>query len=70
MCRSVCLCLYKAHAHSDCCEAMHAHVGVYVLTCTGRMLSDVMHRVCFGLCRTYAHCDCCKAMHVCRSVGV
>jgi hypothetical protein len=24
VCGSVCLGLYKAHAHSDCCEAMHA----------------------------------------------
>ena len=24
MCRSMCLALHEAHAHCDCCEAMHA----------------------------------------------
>ncbi len=25
--------LYKAHAHCDCCEAMHACVGVCIWAC-------------------------------------
>ncbi len=29
MYRSVCLGLYKAHAHCDCCEAMHSCMYVY-----------------------------------------
>ena len=30
-------CMSKAHAQDDCCEAMHAFVGVCVWACTRRM---------------------------------
>ena len=78
MCGSVCFCLYKVHAHCDCCEAMHACVGVCVWDCTRRVLTDlfarpcmhVLERVCVGACVLYAQGDCCKAMNVCCSVRV
>ncbi len=54
VCGSVCLGLYKAHAHFSCCEAMHAMCG----------------SVCLGLCKAYAHGDCCEAMHACVGVCV
>ena len=37
MCGSVCLGLYKAHGLCDCCEAMHACVGVCVGACARLM---------------------------------
>jgi hypothetical protein len=37
VCGSVCLGLYKAHGHCDCCEAMHACVGVCVGACARLM---------------------------------
>ena len=46
MCGSVCLGLYKAHAHCDWCEAMHACVGVSVFACTRRMLTVIAARRC------------------------
>jgi hypothetical protein len=43
---SVCFDLYKAHTHGDCCEAMHARVGVCVWACTRRMLTVIAARRC------------------------
>ncbi len=45
----VCLGLYEARTHCDCCGAMHACVGVCVWVCTRLELT----------------CDCCEAMHAC-----
>jgi hypothetical protein len=39
MCGSECLGLVKAHAHCDCCDAMHACVGVCVWACIRHMLT-------------------------------
>jgi hypothetical protein len=50
VCRSVSLGLYKAHAHCDCCEAMHACVGVCVWTC---------------MYKAHGHCDGCAKSHAC-----
>jgi hypothetical protein len=44
MCGCGCLGLYNAHAHGDCCEAMHACVGVGVWACTMRMLTVIAAR--------------------------
>jgi len=44
VCGSVCLGLVKAHAHCDCCEAMHACVFVRVWACTRRMLTVIAVR--------------------------
>jgi hypothetical protein len=38
---SVCFDLYKAHTHGDCCEAMHACVGVCVWACTRRVHAHI-----------------------------
>ncbi len=46
MCVSVCLGLYKAYVHSDCCEAMHDVSWVCVLVCTRRMLMVIAARLC------------------------
>jgi hypothetical protein len=46
MCWSVYLGLYKAHAQGDCCEAMHACVGVCIWACTRRMLRVIAARRC------------------------
>ena len=46
MCGSVCLGLYKAHTHGDCCEAMHACVGVCVWACTRRILTVIAAKQC------------------------
>jgi hypothetical protein len=40
----VCVRMHKAHAHGDCCEAMHACVGVYA--CMRRMLTGIAVRRC------------------------
>ena len=50
MCGSVCLGLYKAYAHGDCCEAMRVCVGVCVCACMNK---------------AYAHGHCCEVMHAC-----
>jgi hypothetical protein len=42
---SVCLGVYKAYAHCDCCE-MHACVGVCVWACIRRMLTVIAARRC------------------------
>jgi hypothetical protein len=46
MCWSVSFRFYKAYAHGDCCEAMHACVGVRVWACTRRMLTVIAARRC------------------------
>jgi hypothetical protein len=38
--------LSKAHAHCDCCKAMHACVGVCVWACTRCMLTVIAARRC------------------------
>jgi hypothetical protein len=44
--RSVCSGLYQAHAHCECCEAMHACIGVCVQACIRRMLTVNAARRC------------------------
>ena len=44
MCGSECLGLVKAHAHCDCCDAMHACVGVCVWACIRCFFN--FHEVC------------------------
>jgi len=46
VCGSVCLGLVKVHAHSDCCEAMHACVGDCVWAYARRMLTVIGARRC------------------------
>jgi hypothetical protein len=46
VCGSVYLCLYKVHAHCDCCKAMHACVGVCICACTRCMLTVIAARWC------------------------
>ena len=46
VCGSECLGLYKVHAHCDCCEAMHACVGVCAWACRKRMLTVIAARRC------------------------
>ena len=74
MCRSVCLVLlHKAYVHVDnCCEAMHAFVGVCVWACTGHMPTAIASRQCMlrgsvwlVWYKAHTHCDCCEALHVC-----
>jgi hypothetical protein len=65
MCRNVCLGLVKEHAHSDCCEVMHACVGVCVWACTRRMLAVAFAaRQCMQFLVNVFLCavgDCCNA---------
>jgi hypothetical protein len=70
-CRSACFVLYKADGQCGC-EAMHASVGVRVLSCTRRMVSVIAARrwsmcgsVCLSLYHVYAHCNCCEARKAC-----
>jgi hypothetical protein len=72
--------LYKAHAHSDCCEVMHACVGVCVWACACRALTDLFGRPCmyvsecvFGhvqgaWSRSYLRGDACMCGSVCISL--
>jgi hypothetical protein len=46
MCGNVCFALYQVHAHCDCCQAMHACVGVCVLLCIRCMLTVIAARRC------------------------
>jgi hypothetical protein len=41
--------MHKAHAHCDCCEAMHACDGERVLASTRRMLTVIAARRCMGV---------------------
>jgi hypothetical protein len=41
-----CVYMRKEHAHGDCCEAMHACVGVCVLLCIRRMVTVIAARRC------------------------
>jgi hypothetical protein len=50
MCQSVCLGLHKAYAHGDCCEAMHACVGVCIWACTNRMVMVIAAKQCMHVC--------------------
>ena len=51
----------KAHAHGDCCEAMHA-CAFCVFFCTRRMLTVIAAMPCMYV-PLVAHCDRCEAMH-------
>ncbi len=68
MCESVFFCLYKAHGHCDCCDAMYAFVQVFFCSHMAYAHGDcceAMHacvRVCVGLCKAHGHCDCWEAM--------
>jgi hypothetical protein len=70
--------MYKAYAHGDCCEAMHACVGVCVWACTRRMVTVIAARrcmhmwefLCFCMQQAYGHNDCCEAMNVCAYLCV
>ena len=42
----LCVLMHKAHGDGDCCEAMHAFVGVCVSACTRRMLTVIAARRC------------------------
>jgi hypothetical protein len=46
MCLSVSFGLYKVYVHCDCCEAMHACVGVCVLLCMRCMHTVFAARQC------------------------
>jgi hypothetical protein len=77
-CACLCVVMHKAHAHGDCCEAMHACVGVCVWACTRRMVTVIAARRCMRVCEcvfglvqgAWSHCDCCEAMHACVGVCV
>jgi hypothetical protein len=46
VCFCLCVLMHKVHAHGDCCEAMHACVGVCVWACTRRMVTVIAARRC------------------------
>jgi hypothetical protein len=63
--------MYKAHAHSDCCEAMYAYAFVCSLMYKAHAHSDCCEAmyayafVCSLMYKAHAHSDCCEAMHAC-----
>ena len=71
VCGSECLGLHKADAHGDCCEAMHACVGVRVWACTRRMVAA---RQCMYVWKcvygAHGHSDRCETKHVFVGVRV
>jgi len=63
--------MHKAHAHVDCCEAIHACSCLCVLVHKAHGDCDcceAMH-ACSCLCvvvhKARGDCDCCEAMHAC-----
>ena len=71
-----CLSLVKAHAHCDCCEAMHACACFVCGTNKVYAHCDCCEatHACACLCvlvhKAHGHCDCCEAMHACVGVCV
>jgi hypothetical protein len=67
-CVGVCVLMHKAHAHGDCCEAMHA-CACFVCAHEYSVCAQSFLRggacMCVSVClnRLYAHCYSCEAMH-------
>jgi len=56
----LCVLVDKAHGHCDCCEAMHAFVGVYVWAFTRHMRTLIAGRRCMRVLVV-----CCCALGAC-----
>ena len=71
MCWSV-FSLCRAHAHGDCCEAMHACICLVCSYAQGAFAARRCMRVPLvaHMNKAHGHSDCCEAMHACVGVCV
>ncbi len=61
MCWSECLGLNKAHAHCDCCEAMHVSVHEQGVRSARRCMYE---RMCVCMNKEYVHAKLCIYAHI------